>query len=255
MANQHGAFIWYELITSDIEAARAFYEPVVGWNVAARSDMPGMDYRMISAPDGMVAGMMQIDDEMAKNGAQPVWLGYIGVDDVDATAAALKWEGGKILIEPRDIPDVGRFAMATDPQGAPIYVMRGFSNEASHAFSADAQGHCAWNELSTPDQKGAHAFYEGLFGWTNPDSMPMGEMGDYRFLFVGDERIGATVEQKDRPALWLFYFRVPSIPAAVEAVKAHGGAIMMGPHEVPGGDHIIIGQDPQGATFALVGGA
>lgn len=78
-------------------------------------------------------------------------------------------------------------------------------------------------------------------------------MGDYRFLFVGDERIGATVEQKDMPALWRYYFRVPSIPVAVEAVKAHGGAIMMGPMEVPGGDHIIISSDPQGATFALVG--
>jgi len=254
MSNRHGAFIWYELMTSDIEAARAFYEPVVGWTIGGKSDMPGMDYRMVSAPDGMVGGVMQIDDDMAANGARPVWLGYIGVEDVDATAAAIKWEGGKILVEPRDIPDVGRFAMATDPQGAPFYVMRGFSNEASTAFLADAPGHCAWNELSTPDQKGAHAFYEGLFGWTNPDSMPMDEMGDYRFLFVGDERIGATVEQKDRPATWLFYFRVPSIPAAVEAVKARGGTIMMGPHEVPGGDHIVIGGDPQGATFALVGG-
>jgi predicted enzyme related to lactoylglutathione lyase len=256
MGNKQGEFIWYELMTTDIEAARAFYEPVAGWKIGDKSVMPGMDYRMINAPDAMIGGVMPIDQDMASHGAKPLWIGYIGVDDVDATVEAIKAADGTIHLPPFDIPGVGRLAMASDPQGAPFYVMRGAVEDGtSTAYSVDGVGHCGWNELSSPDQTAALDFYMGLFGWTNPDSMPMGEMGQYRFLFVDDLRIGASVEQKDLPAFWLHYFRVPSIAKAIEAVKAGGGTVMMGPHEVPGGDHIIIGTDPQGAQFALVGGA
>jgi uncharacterized protein len=253
MANKQGEYIWYELMTPDIEGARAFYEAVVGWKIGDKSDMPGMDYRMIIAPDAMVGGVLALDKDMIDGGAFPLWIGYIGVDDVDATCEAIKAKGGTIHMGPQTIP-AGRLAMASDPQGAPFYVMRGSVEDGtSTAFAVETDGHCEWNELSTTDQKAAHDFYESLFGWTNPESMPMGEMGDYRFLYVDDLRIGATVEQKDKPARWLHYFHVPSINASVEAVKAGGGSVDMGPHEVPGGGHIIIGTDPQRAQFALVG--
>lgn len=254
MGNKQGEFIWYELMTPDLEGARAFYQSVVGWTIGDKSDMPGMDYRMINAPDAMVGGAMEINAEMIANGAKPIWVGYIGVDDVDASVAAIKAAGGAVHMGPTDIAGAGRLAMATDPQGGLFYVMRGAVEDGtSTAFSADAVGHCAWNELWTPDQPAAHEFYESLFGWTNPESMPMGEMGDYRFLYVDDLRIGATVTQKDQPAHWLHYFNVASINAAVDAVKTGGGTVTMGPHEVPGGGHIIVGTDPQGAQFALVG--
>lgn len=254
MPNKQGEFIWYELMTPDMVGAKAFYEAVVGWKIGDTSAAPGVDYRIINAPDAMVGGVVPIDAEMAAHGARPIWVGYIGVEDVDATVEAIKAAGGAVPMGPVDIPQAGRLAMATDPQGALFYVMRGAVEDGtSTAFSADAIGHCAWNELSIPDQRAAHDFYEGLFGWTNPESMPMGEMGDYRFLYAGDLRIGATVQQKERPACWLHYFTVASINAAVEAAKAGGGSILMGPHEVPGGGHIVIGTDPQGAQFALVG--
>lgn len=255
MGNKQGEFIWYELMTSDIEGARAFYQAVVGWTIGGKSDMPGMDYRMINAPDAAIGGAMQIDADMAAHGAKPIWVGYIGVDDVDAKVAAIKAAGGTIQMGPTDIQGAGRLAMASDPQGAPFYVMRGaIEDGTSTAFAAEQVGHCEWNELWTPDQNGAHAFYEGLVGWTNPESMSMGPMGDYRFLYVDDLRIGATSEQKDQPARWRHYFHVPSITAAIEAVKSGGGTVDNGPHQVPGGGHIIIGTDPQGAQFALSGG-
>lgn len=89
MANQHGDFIWYELITPDPDGARAFYEVVVGWTIEAQPSGE-MDYRMISADDGPVAGLMQLSPEMAAGGARPAWLGYAGVDDVDAMAASVE---------------------------------------------------------------------------------------------------------------------------------------------------------------------
>jgi len=252
MANKHGEFIWYELITRDIAGARTFYEEVVGWTIGAASEMPGMDYRMIEAPDATVGGAMQISADMAAQGVRAGWIGYVGVEDVDASVDAIKAMGGAIHMGPSDIPGVGRLAMAADPRGALFYVMRGAVEGTSTAFAPGKAGHAVWNELTTPDPDGAHAFYGKLFGWTNPESMPMGEMGDYRFLNLGDLRLGATMYGAG-PAFWQPYFSVASIDAAMEAVKRGGGTIDSGPHEVPGGDHIIVGTDPQGARFALAG--
>jgi len=253
MGNKQGEYIWYELMTSDIEGARAFYEAVVGWTIGEKSDMPGMDYRMIQAPDALAGGMLQIGPDSAAQGAFPLWVGYIGVDDVDASVASIKALGGAVHMGPTDIPGAGRLAMASDPQGAHFYVMRGAIEDGTSTVFGEGLGHCAWNELTTTDQAGAHAFYEALTGWTNPENMPMGPMGDYRFLYAGDIRIGATMQQTDRPARWRHYFVVASINAAIEAVKAGGGTVDQGPHPVPGGGNIIIGTDPQGAQFALVG--
>ena len=127
MPNPHGSFIWYELMTSDAAAAGEFYSAVVGWTFGDR--MPGdIDYRGIVRSDGGNAGgVLQIDESMRSHGARPGWLGYIGVDDVDATVAAIEGDGGKVLMPAWDLPNVGRLAMVADPQGAPFYLMRGAS--------------------------------------------------------------------------------------------------------------------------------
>ena len=156
---------------------------------------------------------------------------------------------------PADIPGVGRFAMVADPQGAVFYVMRGDSDQASTAFKPTAEGHCAWNELVTSDQVAALDFYTSLFGWEKGDAMPMGEIGDYRFLNRGAGMIGAVMNRPNaemRP-MWNYYVRVSGIDAAAERVRAHGGTVTLGPMEVPGGDWVINGIDPQGASFGLVG--
>ncbi len=254
--NPHGTHIWYELLTTDVDGATAFYEAVVpGWKVGAPSpDHQG--YREINAPDGHVGGMMLLSDEMLAGGAKPVWLGYVGVDDVDASVAQLEAKGGRVHLPAFDIPGIGRIAMVTDPQDNPFYVMRGAIEEPSTAFSTEAASHVNWNELSTPDPAAAREFYGDLFGWTSDEFMPMGEYGEYRFFDHGPVRIGAVCGVGPRTSQgWRYYIHVPSIAQAAEAVKDNGGTIARGPHEVPGGDHIIIGHDPQGAEFALVGKA
>ena len=255
MTNAHGAFIWYELMTADPEAAKAFYDSAVGWEVGPRQ--PGdMDYRMIVAPDGMVGGVMGLNQDMIANGAKPVWMGYFGVDDVDATVDAVVKAGGQVHLPAFDIPDIGRIAMVGDPQGVPIYVMRGASNEASTAYSRNAMGHVCWNELLTPDPDAALAFYAATFNVTKIGAMPMGEMGDYSFIANGDsngEAVGAVMKTPAQgyPG-WGFYFRVPEIQAAIARVEKAGGKVTHGPMEVPGGEWVINVQDPEGVHFGLV---
>jgi len=158
-----------------------------------------------------------------------------------------------------DIPNVGRIAMVADPQGAPFYVMRATPPEPkaqSDVFSTSEQQRVGWNELSTTDPLAARKFYAGQFGWDDSQFMDMGEMGEYRFLERSGTRIGALCGvMPGQPPRWRYYIRVPSIAKAKETVEAKGGTIHMGPHQVPTGDYIIIGRDPQGAEFALVGGA
>lgn len=259
--NPTGDFIWYELMTPDADGAKAFYDAVVGWNFSDPvAEFQG--YRMINTSDGSSAGgVMPINSEMLQHGARPIWLGYLNVDDVDQEVASIEAAGGKALMGPTDIPNVGRIAMVADPQGAPFYVMKpippaGHENEPSTVFSPDKGGRCAWNELSTSDPVAARRFYGEQFGWTSDEFMPMGEHGEYRFIDHHGLRLGAIAgAMQGQPPHWRYYFRVPSVAKAKETAGAKGGRIVMGPMEVPGGDHIVIGIDPQGAEFALVGKA
>lgn len=259
--NPAGDFVWYELMTTDAEGAKAFYDAVVGWNISeGAAEYAG--YRMIGTGDGGFAGgVLPITAEMQTHGARPGWLGYLNVSDVDGKAASIEAAGGKKYMGPHDIPNVGRIAMMADPQGAPFYVMKpippaGRENEPSTVFSPADQGRCAWNELSTSDPVAARKFYGEQFGWTTENFMPMGEHGEYRFVEHAGLTLGAiSGTMGDQPSRWRFYFRVPSVGKAKDIVEAKGGKIVMGPMEVPGGDHIVIGVDPQGAEFALVGKA
>jgi len=257
MVNQHGHWIWYELLTSDADAAQGFYGKVVGWT-AAPAEISGapnpMDYRILTATDGENAGgLMTLPDGAPMS---PAWRGYIGVDDVDAAVAAVESEGGRVLMPAMDVPGVGRMALLADPQGITFYVMKGAVDQASTAYGRRAMGHCSWNELIVPDDAAALGLYERVFGIVKVGALSMGDMGEYSFLKHpgADEAYGALMRQQpDQPAAgWRFYFRVPDIEIAAETVRSEGGRIVMGPMEVPGGEWVLSAIDPQGAAFGLV---
>jgi uncharacterized protein len=255
VANKHGDFVWYELMTSDPAAAERFYGAVLGWRTRRAAEGAPFDYRIFRAGEADMAGFMAVPADAAAAGMRPRWLGYIGVDDVDAAAAEIIRAGGAQCVPPTDIPGVGRFAMLADAQGAAFYVMRGAAEGTSASFSPGKTGHCHWNELATTDQEAALAFYTGRFGWQRGDAMPMGEMGEYRFITHHGTPLGAVMRRMPDgpPPAWTFYFGVADIDAAAAAVWGAGGTVHHGPVEVPGGVFIIVGADPQGATFGLVG--
>ena len=259
-SDPQGDFIWYELMTPDPEGAKAFYDAVVGWNIGEEGPPEYNGYRMINRSDGKFAGgVLPLTDEMQQHGARPTWLGYVQVQDVGQEIAAIEAAGGKALMPATDIPNVGRIAMVADPQGAPFYVMKPIPpsndpNAQSDVFSTTAQQRVNWNELSTTDPAAARRFYGDRFGWDSNDFMDMGEMGEYRFIDFHGVRLGALCgTMPGQQSKWRYYFRVPSIAAAKDTVEQKGGTVAMGPHQVPTGDWILIGADPQGAEFALVG--
>lgn len=253
-------FIWYELMSPDPDAAKAFYDKVVGWNIETKSNFPN-GYRMIGRSDGKFAGgVLPLTPEMQQHGARPTWLGYVYVDDVDATVTAIEQDGGKTYMGPFDIPDIGRVAMVADPAGAPFYVMKpnppeGQPDAQSDVFSVDRPEHVRWNELSTTDPEGAVSFYRRHFGWGQEGDMDMGEMGKYRFIQNGPTTIGAIMPKPPQlpVSLWTYYVGVDDIDRASAAITAGGGQILHGPMEIPGGEFALNAMDPQGTPFGLVG--
>ncbi|MFH5925331.1 VOC family protein [Roseomonas xinghualingensis] len=250
MRNRQGDFLWYELMTSDPEAAARFYGSVIGWQSRAGAGAPG--YRIFVAGGTEVAGFLAIPPDAAGAGMRPQWLGYIGVDDVDAAVAGILEAGGCQHVPPTDIPGIGRFALVTDPQGVSFYVMRGMVEGGSTSFAPMQPGHCSWNELSTTDQSAALDFYMARFGWEKGDAMPMGEQGEYRFILYHGVMLGAVMNRMPEgpPPAWRFYFGVEDIDAAAGRVSAGGGAVHFGPAEVPGGSFIIVASDPRAPCSA-----
>lgn len=249
-------FIWYELLADDIVAAQDFYTHVIGWQVGD-SGIDGIDYRIFATPEGEAIGGLMQRPEGSPGG--PVWFGYLPVVDVDESLGAIVEDGGQVLMPAWTMEGVGRMALVTDPLGAPFYLMAAENgDQPSRAFvehgTGPAIGHVVWNERIASDPDRALAFFGRHFGWSHQGGIPMGELGEYRFLADGPVMLGALMgcPPGGTPG-WRFYFAVEDIDAAAARVTELGGTIEYGPVEMPGGDYSMSVLDPQGARFGLVG--
>jgi hypothetical protein len=252
MFTPKGKFAWYELMTSDTEAAGKFYSDVVGWTTKAMPSPDGSQYTTFNLGEVGMAGMLALPEHTG-------WIGYIAVDDVDAHIEKIVEAGGKLWKPATDIPGMLRFAVLSDPQGAAIVVFT--PNPAMPSPERPVPptpGTIGWHELFTTDIDAGFDFYSKLFGWTKVSDMDMGSMGTYRIFDEGKGHPMGDGGMMTKPPMvpvscWSFYFCVESISAAIARVEAGGGKVVNGPNQVPGGSWIIQGQDPQGVMFALVG--
>lgn len=247
-------FFWYELMTSDLEGAEAFYPKVVGWTT---QEFPNQDmrYLVVNANGVGVGGMMTIPEDAKRMGAQPAWMGYIKASDVNGMTASLVKAGGQLHRPPEDIPGVGRFSIVADPQGAMFMLLQPTGPDQDPA-PMGTPGHVGWHELLTDHWADAFDFYSSQFGWTKDEAVDMGEMGIYQLYKAGGAN--ASGGMMNRPPQvpvnnWGFYFNVDGgIDAAAKRVTDNGGSVYMDPMQVPGGQWVVNCQDPQGAYFSLL---
>jgi predicted enzyme related to lactoylglutathione lyase len=253
MSDYHGKFVWYELLTPDPAASEAFYRAVVGWNV----EKMGPDeapYRILKAGDEGVAGI----SSNPPAGGKGVWMGYIATDDVDRDTDRAKAMGATLHYGPDDIPGIGRFSMIGDPQGAIVYLFdpippQGRPEPAPPA--PGAPGHFGWRELVSTDGPAGFDFYSRLVGWQKGEGLDMGDMGVYQLYSARDgEALGGIMTgPPGSPApFWNYYIQVDGIDAAIKRFTPLGATVMMGPHQVPTGQWIVQGLDPQGIMFCLL---
>lgn len=253
MVSSHGHFAWYELMTSNVEVAKAFYSDVIGWGVKDAS-LPGMPYTIFTGEDASVCGLLSLPKDARKMGARPSWIGYVGVDDVDVTADRIRQLGGTVHVPPGDIPNVSRFSVVADPQMATLALFKWLRSGQGQPPELDAPGHVGWHELLAADWEKVWDFYGELFGWEKA-SIDSSATGKYQLFSAGGKTIGGMIT---KPAtvpvpFWLYYFNVSDIDAAAMRVKAGSGKILNGPFQVPGGNWVLHCADPQGAIFALAG--
>jgi predicted enzyme related to lactoylglutathione lyase len=242
-----GRFVWHELMTPDTSGAHAFYSKVLGWKTQAFENDPS--YQMFAAGSGPLGG------SVAQASGTPHWLHYVGTPDIEATVQAAKSRGGSVTKEVTSIPGgAGKYAVLADPQGAAIAVYQSSADAGKE--SPAKRGEFSWHELATSDWRAAIDFYSAVFGWEKMAEHDMGpEMGKYvLFGSNGVQRGGMFNKPAEMPGGpgWLGYVRVKDVNDAVKRAKGARGTLINGPMEVPGGDWIVQGIDPQGAMFSLV---
>lgn len=253
MSDYRGRFLWLELMTTDVDAARAFYTEVLGWGTQVLEGN-GPPYTMFTASSGPVGGVWSLSEEERAQGVPAHWRAYIGTPDVDGVTQKAVDAGGRVLMKPMDVPGIGRMSVVTDPHGAP------FGPYTPHEWPGTplgpAQvGEFSWHELLSGSFEEAWPLYQSIFGWNETGTLDTGTMGTYHTYGLGDVSLGGMfTKPADTPvACWFHYVRVPDVHAAIERIKASGGIVLNGPMTVPGGDLIAQCMDPQGALFAVHG--
>lgn len=247
MSDTPGQFVWYDLMTSDLDRAVAFYTEAIGWGTQPRKGPA--PYVMWTVDGAPIGGVMPYASEHAAAGVTPHWVAYVTVADVDEAVEKTRKHGGSIVNEPRDIPDIGRIAAIRDPQGALIAV---FKATAEMRSPEPTVGNFSWHELVTSDHEAAFDFYSDLFSWEKTSEFDMGaEMGKYQMYGQAGKPYGGMMNNASVPPHWLCYVKIGEIGPSVDRIKQLGGQVLYDPMEVPGGDWVTACLDPQGAPFAI----
>ena len=252
MSDTEGTFVWYELQTTDVLGATAFYGDVIGWD--AENYSGAMPYTRWTVGGNPIGGLMTLPEDARQAGARPHWMGYVATADVDALTRKATSLGATACVPPTDIPEVGRFSVIVDPQGASLALFKGLG-AASPQPKEPAPGCFLWHELLADDWEPEMRFYAQLFGWQRTEDVDMGGF-TYHVYGKGGRSFGGMMNRPGGYPLrphWLYYVRVQDLDDALKRVTLNGGSVWSGPMAIPGGQRIAQCGDPQGATFALHG--
>jgi uncharacterized protein len=235
-----GTFSWAELVTSDANAAKAFYTSVFGWDYRDNPIPDGSVYSTALREDKDVAALFTSDEQ------PPHWNCYVTVESADEAAKRAGELGANVVAEPFDVMDVGRMAVFMDPHGAALCLWEARSHIG--ATLVNTPGSMTWNDLITPDPEASARFYGDLFGWTTQE-MEGGQ--GYRVISnQGRSNGGMMPAMPGMPPNWMPYFGHDDVDRLVGEVGEYGGQVFNGPMQLPTGRIAVIG-DPQGAAFAV----
>jgi hypothetical protein len=239
---QIGRFIWRELMSTDVHAAKEFYSALAGWSFTEHEMGHIGVYTIINIGADSIGGIMKKPD-MAPACA---WVGYVSVQDVDATVHTAKEAGATILVPPTDIPNTARFATFMDPTGGVIAVHRGLEEDREPIMKPGA---FCWEQLGSTDVHKAIEFYGKVLGWKVFGEGFMQTFG----LEAGMRGQVASVMQAppNTPSHWVSHIAVASLDHAHSVVEKHHGKVLVGKQIVPEIGAFSVVSDPQGAVVAV----
>lgn len=244
-AYTHGAFVWHELMTSDVDKAKAFYGQLFGWQFQA-VDMGDMAYHVIHAGEQGIGGLFSNPAPEAP----PAWMGSVSVPDVDAAAARVPEAGGHLLLPPMEAGTFGRYATVMDPRGGILSLFRSHSGDPLEA-PMPAQWTFCWDQLNTSDPGAAGGFYAKVIGWNlvSPPNMP-----GFNVFMMGDAQEASCVPAPPGvPAHWLAHVFVGPLKPSLQKAVELGAKVCVAEIAVPGMGAFSVIEDPTGAMLCLFG--
>jgi predicted enzyme related to lactoylglutathione lyase len=247
MSHLYGKFVWFEHLSADPAQASKFYDALFGWHTQA-TPMGGPEpYLLIMNGSEGIGGF-----RTAPATTPTLWMSYLSVRDVNAAHAAALAAGGRSLMPPTDFGPVGRGATLADPTGAVFAIWTDAQGDRADAAKT-AVGDWHWNELMTPDEHKALAFYEGVFGYGH-EVMDMGPAGNYYLLKKGDAMRAGLMHapMPDTPPLWVPYVAVADCDATAAQARSLGAQLIVEPTDIPNVGRFATLIDAQGACIAFM---
>ncbi len=244
MSYEHGRFVWFELLTKEMDKATSFYPEALPWRIEPIEMQDGSSYTMIKVGDAGIGGLMTPQGDVPT-----AWVSYVSVADVDATAEKVKAAGGTTHMDAIDVLGVGRMQPVSDAQGGMFCL---FKAETADPERVEGPGSLHWNELWTQDTSASLAFYEDVLGYTHEEmTMPN---GTYYILKDGDTPRGGLLQapSSDIPTMWLQYITVDDCDAALTRAKQNGATIVAEPVDAEGVGRFGIFRDPIGGMIGVI---
>lgn len=244
-AHLTGKFIWRDLLTDDVGAAKRFYAGLFGWEF---TDVADGAYVVITHRGRPIGGIVAAETKVKVDVSQ--WVSWLSVPDVDAAARAVRDAGGAVLRGPMDLEGRGRLVVVTDPQGALLVLAR--TTDGDPADAEAGVGDWLWTELWTHDRDASLPFYGGLVGY-GVDETDLGDGEAYTVLTAdGTPRAGVVENPFEQvPTHWLPYVRVADPSAVVQRVTELGGRVLVEPGDERRKGTAAIVADPTGAAFTI----
>lgn len=247
-----GKFVWFELKTRNPTEGQDFYTNLLPWSTS-EMPFPGGTYTMFHAGERAIGGIAPLGEDMPN--VPEHWLGWVSVEDVDATAAAVTANGGQVVAGPMDMPEMMRMAVCVDPEGAAFAVLRSVRGDEPDVDSYPGIFH--WNELFANDAAAAAKFYTTVFGYElqTMDMTPMGMPGaTYYMLMSGGKPRGGIMAkpQPEIPSMWLPYVHVADVDATAKTLIEGGGKLLADLMDMPGVGRVAMALDPAGAAIAFI---
>jgi uncharacterized protein len=242
-----GTPAWFDLMTDDLEKARAFYGELLGWEFDVGPAESG-HYTMCKVGGRNAAGMGQKPPDSPWPAA---WSVYFAVEDVEATCALVSEAGGQVAMPPMDVFGEGRLAFCMDPTGAAFGLWQGIRHHGAQVV--EEPGAMAWCEVNTRDSAAAHKFYARVFR-LEPKRLEDPNV-EYYTLHSGPKAVAGVLQMTEQwagiPPHWTNYFQVASTDQSAARATELGGTVKVPAFDTPYGRIAVIA-DPQGVHFSIV---
>jgi len=220
-----GKFVWADLVTDDVLAARKFYARLFGWRFYDLGN-----YTIGANDERPLCGMFQRPRPADRPEARPRWFGYISVKDVGRAQRAVTKAGARVLAEPQKMPKRGEQGVFADPEGAIFGVVKASSGDPPD-FLAEP-GDWIWIELLSRDARKAGEFYRAVAGYDIVENTTSSRAEDFVFVSEGYARAAALTIPNDRTQIkpdWLLFVRVKNIGECLAQVAQLGGKVLVSP--------------------------